>query len=61
MQMLGNEPAQDRAADRRYNEDGRRIGLVTRTIAGGGNIPDDGLHQWHQAPATEALKRAGKD
>lgn len=61
VQMLGEEPAEDRAGDGGGDEHHREIALVAAALARSHQQTDDGLGERDQATAADTLHRAGND
>ena len=60
VELLGEEAAEHRAADRGHREHRADIALVAAALARRDDVGDDGLRQRHQAAAAEALQRAAE-
>ncbi|MGY3648292.1 hypothetical protein ACVWWR_006053 [Bradyrhizobium sp. LM3.2] len=61
MQMLGEHAADDRAKNAAHHPDAGEVGLVLAALAWAHDVGDHGLHDRHDAAATQSLKTARKN
>ena len=61
MQIIGDQPAEHRADDRRHHEHRRGVALVARPLHRRGDLGDDRLRERNTSRAAEALQHAADD